>query len=216
MNAVTDNDVLFKVACYGLLDEIIGEHRANEDDIGVLGAARFVIPQKIRRATLQGGSESAVERLLMFIDGAEELEPTDEEQQLAADLELCAQRCAVNLDTGESQLCAVSAMRLVKSLLTGDKRAIRAIEVLLDQETRLHAIRAKVWCLEQLVASALEANDQDVIRNAVCSEPAVDKTLTICFSCSSATGAQAEAVLAGLRSYIGDLRTQATRVLAPS
>jgi hypothetical protein len=53
----------------------------------------------------------------------------------------------------------------------------------------------------------------ETLRTAICTEPMVDKTLTICFGCSSAS-TQRETVLEGLDSYIRALRSVATRILA--
>ena len=55
-----------------------------------------------------------------FVDTAQIIEPTEEEQLMAADFELAAQRAAVALDSGESQLCAVLIARALRLLLTGD------------------------------------------------------------------------------------------------
>ena len=53
------------------------------------------------------------------------LNPTPQEISLAANLEEAAAKCAVELDTGESQLVAILLQRSGPLLLTGDKRAIR-------------------------------------------------------------------------------------------
>ena len=71
---------------------------------------------------------------------------------MAADLEFRAQTTGLDLDVGESQLCAVLVMRMVPMLLTGDKRAISAIEHLFDLEPRIGWIAGRVYCLEQLFA----------------------------------------------------------------
>lgn len=98
-------------------------------------------------------------------------------------------------------------------LLTGDKRAITAMERLLDTELRLHDLCGRVRCLEQAFLCVLDRKDSEALRSAVCTEPTVDKALTICFGCSSPT-TQRETVLEGLASYIRALRTTAPRVLA--
>jgi len=59
----------------------------------------------------------------------------------------------------------------------------------------------------------LLSGDYRDIRNAICSEPTVDKTLTICFGCSSQDSNSAD-ILQGLDSYIGAIRASAARVLS--
>ncbi len=214
MTAVIDNDILTKGSCYGLLDELLSPVATASNPFGVLGAARFVVSKKISKKTLRKGIEAAIRNLYDFLSRAVVLEPTQDEQTMAAEFELAAQRAGVGLDAGESQLCAILISRLVPLLLTGDKRAVQAIEQLLDSESRLSALCGKTKCLEQLVLDLLAARiDSDMLRGAICEEIEIDKTLTICFSCKSHDGASRNHAEA-LQSYITDLRKRAPRVLA--
>jgi hypothetical protein len=213
MLTLIDNDVLFKGACYGLLQDLLGYVAPAVRRAGVLASSRFVIPKKITKGKLRGERSLAVQRLNDFLDQAEPLEPTVEEQQMAADLELWALKLGLALDAGESQLSTIFVKRVVSLLLTGDKRAIVAIEKLLDVESRLRPICGKVLCLEQIFVAATAGRDENNVRNAVCSEPDIDIALTICFSCHSESVPK-ESHSEGLQSYIEALRREATRVLA--
>lgn len=213
MRAVADNDILLKGACYGLLSALISTV-SGEGPVGVLGASRFVIPKRISRHGLRGNPAVAEAHFTDFLKKNEVVEPSADEQQMAAILEETAQRLSLNLDAGESQLVAILVARSLHCFLTGDKRAIASIDALLDSDSRLAPIIGKIRCLEQLITVALGTLDMD-LRSAICAEPSVDKTLTICFSCSSKDGDLAT-ILAGLASYIADLRTKASRVLVAS
>jgi hypothetical protein len=210
MNVLADNDILKKGSCFRLLDALVGAERAS---VGVLGESRFVLPKKIRKARLNGSPEDAIAELEAFIADAKIIEPTEEEQRFAAVLELLAQRQGLSFDSGESQLCAVLVTRGVPKLLTGDKRAITALERLLDLESRLEPARGRIQCLEQLVRILIDRIGVDGVRAAVCAEPNVDRALSICFSCGRDTCAR-ESVLEGLASYIRDVRDVSARVLA--
>jgi len=212
MEAVIDNDILFKGACYGLLDELLPANSSTMGPPGILGAARYVVTKKIKKGTLRTDTTTAIQRLEAFIGRAEVVEPTENEQLMAADFELAAQRAAVALDSGESQLCAVVIARALALLLTGDKRAIKAIERLLDADTRLRSLCGKIKCLEQLVLQSLSEESVSRLRAAICGEPDVDKALAICFSCKN-DGATLEGISEGLGSYISDLRAAAHQVL---
>ena len=216
MKAAIDNDILFKGACYGLLSQLIDGTDSGKEVVGVLGSARFVVGKKIEKSAIHGSRATALAIFLEFLKRSEALEPTPSEQGMAADLELAAQRLGINLDSGESQLCAILVYRVLPLLLTGDKRAIKAIEELVDADSRLTVIRAKIRCLEQIVHDALVGGSRDhaAFRTAVCAEPEVDKALTICFSCTSQTVTR-ESILEGLQSYIRSLRLDASRVLSP-
>lgn len=213
MNTLVDNDVLVKGACYGVLCELAASISGAPSSCGILGAARFVVPKAIDRQHLQRESALPREAFQEFLEQNQVVEPTSAEQELAAELEAEAQALALNLDAGESQLVAILVTRAVPSLLTGDKRAIVALEQLLEPMPHLQPLVGRVHCLEQAVRRLVESAGMDAVRSAVCAEPRIDKALTICFSCSSAA-ASPPSVAAGLESYIADVRASAERVLA--
>jgi len=213
MNTLVDNDVLVKGACYGVLGEFAASVSSTASRCGVLGAARFVVPKAISRQQLHGDAAVAGEVFQAFLDQNDIVEPTADEQELAAELESAAQALALNLDAGESQLAAIVVSRAVPALLTGDKRAIVAMEQLLETTPELQALAGRVHCLEQAVRRLVDAAGIDTIRPAICAEPRVDKALTICFSCASGQASQTS-VRTALDSYIADLRAAAPHVLA--
>lgn len=212
MMALVDNDILLKGACYRLLSQLVTVNRG-VDRVGYLGAARFVLSKKIRRANLRGDAVVVETELTDFLAGQDAIETTAEEQALAALLEATAQSLPVNLDTGESQLLAVLVLRAVPRLMSGDKRAIIAIERLLDAVEALAEATGKLTCLEQLVKYAVTMGDAALIQEAICKEPDVDRTLSVCFSCFSPERT-IEMVVEGLDSYISDLRQRAPRALS--
>lgn len=213
MNALVDNDVLFKGACYRLLSEFVSAIPCDTKATGVLGSAQFVLRRRIRMARLRSNVSEPLRCLMQFLADAQILEPTDGELQMAANLELMAQTLRVNLDSGESQLSAVLVTRNLPVLLTGDKRAIQAIEILLDADARLQAACGRIKCLEQIVKTLLSDATPTTLRAAICGEPDVDKALSICFSCKN-PDAGPDSFLEGLTSYINSLRASARRVLA--
>jgi hypothetical protein len=212
MTELLDNDVLLKGSCYGLLPQLIGVN-CEAPPIGYLAVARFVLIRKLKKVNLRGERSQAESRLLAFLADHESIEPTQKEQDLASELEASAQTLALPLDTGESQLLAILAIRQANRLLTGDKRAIAATEALLDSVPVLVAATGKLKCVEQLFRRAVEGGGIDAFRVAICGEPDVDRTLTICFQCSAAY-IEAPEVCAAFDSYINDLRRIAPRVLA--
>jgi hypothetical protein len=145
MKALVDNDILLKGAQYGLLFPFAEAIPGNDGPVGVLGAARYVVQDRLSRRSLE---DSAVQEFLRFLDENIELEPTPEEENIASAIESRAQRAGVDLDAGESQLCAVLISRAVSLFVTGDKRAICAIEVLFDAYEFLVGAAGRVLCLE--------------------------------------------------------------------
>ena len=103
MNAVVDNDIVHKGACYGILADIFQAHDNASGAIGTLGTARFVVSKRIKKVKLRRNETLALAELGKFLSRSVELTPTEDEQRLAAEFEFAAQQRAVNLDTGESQ-----------------------------------------------------------------------------------------------------------------
>jgi hypothetical protein len=206
---LVDNDVLIKGSAFALWDHFPPERLRS---FSVLGVARFVVRDAIarhRQIDDKGAAQAEWEALL---DLVEQLEPTEDERATATLLEEAANRSGLPLDVGESQLCAVAMHRAESVVLTGDKRAIVALEQLRGLVGELVALDGRMACLEQLLHVLMGIAGGLAIRSCVCSEAGVDRALSICFSCSSKD--EVEVDEAGLVSYIEHLRGQAPHLLA--
>ncbi len=209
-DVAVDNDVLIKAACYGFAAELDASR-----SLGVLGAARYVVPKRIDRMSLSGDRNVARTAALDLIARGSPLEPSSDELALAAAIETAAQRRGLQLDTGESQLAAMTLLREIAFLETGDKRAIRGFERLVDELAELRPLCGRLRCLEQIVSGCLNAVGPDTFAHAVCGEPDVDRTLSICFRCYSPPPQGRALDPDALDSYIADLRGSAPRLLVP-
>lgn len=210
VDAAVDNDILIKAACYRLQDALLGA------SFGVLGAARFVVAGRLARMPLTGERQGAQDAAADLIARSVDLEPSDAELILAAELETLAQRQGLELDAGESQLAVIVAGRDIRQLCTGDKRAIRALEQLLDSLPALAALAGRIRALEQLVDDLVgRVQNPDDIAKTICAEPTVDKALTICARCHTPPPDGPAIDRDGLASYISRLRTEAPRMLQP-
>jgi hypothetical protein len=210
--AAIDNDILLKGLCYDLLLDFLAAIPSSASHAGVLGAARYVVASRLRRANLSGDLGEVLRRLDGFFRKAVILEPTDEESRMAAEIEFAAQQENVELDIGESQLCAIVTSRQIPWIVTGDKRAIRALGALVSHVRPASGLIGKVICLEQLVLAMIVAGDANRIRDRVCGESKVDRSLAICFSCSDPL-AEPESWAEGLRSYVDELRRSGKQML---
>lgn len=142
-----DTDVLIKLAAYGLLDTIAHPGCAAGCDrrTGLVAAAAFVARKRLPRKAAD--PTGAVTRLEAFLAAAAALEPTADELALAAELEEAATRVGLDLDVGESQLCAIAVSRNRPVILTGDKRAIVAVEQLLNAVGAMIGLVRRMACL---------------------------------------------------------------------
>jgi hypothetical protein len=210
--AAIDTDFLNKGVCYGLMADLILVIPAASTDVGVLPFAKYVVRKLIRRTLSPERQEEALVRLDSVLVAAQSLEPTTDEARYAADLEYAAQEAKVDLDTGESILAAIVVMRGTPAFVTGDKRAIRALEVVLARRGESDRLRDRVAGLENLVHRLLTRGKAADIRTAICREPQIDGSLTQCFSCKS-NEVGPESWSEGLLSQINHLRGTAPSIM---
>lgn len=213
VDIAVDNDVLIKAVLYDLAGAFwppgdIGGR------LGVLGVARFVVTGRVRRAT--DCPEPALATVSTVLAAATALEPTRGELEMATAVEAAGQRRGLALDAGESQLIAMVIARGIEVLETGDKRAITGLEVLLDEIAELQPVCGRIRCLEQIVARCLDKGvTGDAIAQAICAQPDVDKTLSICCRCYSPPPQGHTLDPEALDSYITAIRDRAPRLLQP-
>lgn len=210
IDEAVDNDVVLKALrldCIAIFWPVLAS-------IGVLGAARFVVRERIRRDKLAEADPSIDDRVATLFEAVCELEPTSDELDLANGLEREAQRMALPLDAGESQLCALVAARGLALFTTGDKRAIESLEKMRGVAPWLDKLAGGIRCLEQLVAAVV--SDAALFAEfgpRVCAEPQADKTLSICFGCLGRSSPTASDVASCLDSYINAVRKSAPTLL---
>jgi hypothetical protein len=207
--SVVDNDVIIKLSSYDLLAElglVIGS------PVGILGTARFVVAGRLRKPGFLANAAAAESRFNAFLRGAAVIEPSNTEVELAKTIEDAAARAALPLHNGESQLCAIVALRQLEFLVTGDKAAITAAETIMPRLPSCSHLLGRFVCLEQLAAALASHLTHTTMRLRVCAERGADKTLTICYECSGASSAPFSAI--GLNSYIADLRANAPTMLS--
>lgn len=209
-----DVDVVMKLAAYGLLDVIAHPGCATDCSgrRGVIATTRFVARKRLRRKTAD--PESAQARLAAFLGDAVELEPTDDELGLAADIEAEAAIAGLELDSGESQLCAIAIARNTPALLTGDKRAIAAAEALLETVAGLAALTERIACLEQAMTLAVQRLGALPVRALVMAELGMDTAINICFQFTN-PAVDETFEPSGLSSYINSVRASAPTLLIP-
>ena len=212
MDAAVDNDLILKAVCYGLADEFWP--RAEGGNLGILGVARYVISDQIRRGTLNRTHADVRSDLDDLLEKCEALEPTEVEIALAAEVELCGQELGLALDNGESQLATIIVSRQIPLLETGDKRAIAGLEQVRHHLRAFEALRKRVRCLEQIAWRLVGDGDAfERISAAICAEQGVDKSLSVCFGCFGSAPADLATALEALDQYIRAVRETASEIL---
>jgi len=212
VKTVVDNDLILKSVSYGLADVFWPDGEPHS--IGILGAAKYVVGHEIARAGLKRGADVARSELSDFLGRCAELEPNDEEIELAAQIELCGQEHGLALDNGESQLAALVVMRDLPLLETGDKRAIAGLDGARPHLEALDHLRGRIRCLEQIARQVIEEDETfGSVSAGVCAEAAVDKSLSICFGCYADSPADRATVIEALDQYVREVRRSAPEML---
>lgn len=207
-----DNDVLFKVACFDLGNALAEDFR-NASPVR-LGVAVFVLRSKMKRSSKLKDKVSAEGRLNEIWNWAVEIEPNAGELELAAEIEGFAQLHNLPFDSGESLLLAILIKRGGGRLHTGDKRAIAVMPQIGQLVGQEKTLAGRIRCFEQILLSLLASLGAHDLTRGVCSEPDIDQASAICCRCASRAQPDAEAIAAGLRSYIEELRGRCGALLS--
>ena len=202
-----DVDVAWKVCAYGATKSFIDATGAKHAPPAMLYVSPFVLRSLAKR---QRGIDFAPDlnaQVDDLISKVALVSPTAQEIAFAEDLEERAALLCLEFDVGESQLLSVLVHRNAALLLTGDKRAIRAMHVL-----GVADIDGRIAALEQAVATMVLSDGLSPLRESVCANPRVDRAMTVCFVCSS-PAADPDDVTTALASYVNSLRAETGNLL---
>jgi len=103
------------------------------------------------------------------------------------------------IDPGEAVLLALLARDTANKLLTGDKRAIRALAA----NAAAKHFEGRLICIEQILDNALRLNGRDWFLANVCPNRSIDKAVSMILG--SRCDAQLEILNAGIQSYVNEL-----------
>jgi hypothetical protein len=190
-----DNDVILKLAQYGILEHLISLFPGPADLIALDSARYKLLPKRNRLELCK--TEEVAGRVEAFLDAAV---PASTEP---VDVELLERlNGSPGIDTGEALLFATAASADNARVLTGDKRALAGLGGLQDAYCS-QALAGKIIMLEALLQRFTQI-DPGHTQQAVRSNPTVDKALTNVFGVSEP--AAPDSVLAGLESYKGHVK----------
>ncbi|GAB5349059.1 hypothetical protein [Alteriqipengyuania sp. 357] len=202
---LVDNDIVFKLCAYGRQGYLVEE--SDWAPAHILPVSKFVLRDLAKKSRRIHDRAAVVAAVEVAVEGCAIVQPSEEALAFAAELEEAASDAALELDPGESQLLAILLLEDARWLLTGDKRAVAAIEYLCRDEAK-----GRIAALEHVLAALLALADANELRCAVCNEPSVDAAATACFACHS-PAVDAADVMAGLESYLRALRKIAPSIL---
>jgi hypothetical protein len=201
---IVDNDVVLKLAQYGLLREFESWAAENKIALERLGTCEYVLCRpKV------GASDEVREKIRQFCAHTAVLpEPTNAEI-----LQVLSASSAIN--DGEALIFEACCTNNDALCFTGDKRALCALTQSEDLAEIQHLLSCKVYCIEQILAELMNAVGFEILVDAVRGKPEVDSALTSIFG--RTVRADQSSVLEGLQSYYNAINvvTASGPLLAP-
>lgn len=198
---LVDNDVLIKLAHWGLLDHLPPSFDLGWHHVAALTSLRF----RARRCDTKLFKSPAVATdLAAHLEHTAEIPAGD-----AADLSRL--QGIVDLDAGEVELVAACLADPGALLITGDKRALSALANACPPDIAAR-LSGRVICLEQLLTLIALKTSFGLVINGVLQYLELDSTLR---SVVGPTGCTEPTFLAGMTSYISHLRGQTSELLQP-
>ncbi len=190
---LADNDIIHKLACCGLLQELLQWLGAPPAEIWVLPSMRFMLRKKLKTDT------AALAELNQFLLQVSDLP--------AADIHVL-DLFPLEMDVGERQMLAVLVSTPeVEHMVTGDKRALRLIgsmcatDAALDQRLE----DARVDCLESIMLALIDLFGFEAINAKAMRGLQSDKVLQASFGAKKLEVNSKEA----LAYYLSDIRRDA-------
>jgi hypothetical protein len=191
---LADNDIIQKLACCGLLRELLQWLKVPPAEVWVLPSMRFMLRRKLKNNLL---ALAEVEWFLKQVSDIPEADVT----RLAA--------LPAEMDVGERQMLAVLVdTPAVANLITGDKRALRLIGSLCANDPALlqRLTDARVDCLESVMLGLIDALGFEAVNQKVLQGLASDTVLKASFGLKKLE----RDAKATLRYYLDDVRKDAS------
>lgn len=195
MRLLIDVDALCKLAHWGLLQDLASLTDIPMQECTTLASARY---RALKAKTkLDGRVFRAVEAVDRVLEAIASMSPAIE----PATQSLGAFENVPDIDAGEAVLLASLVAVQEAKLLTGDKRALRALAALPPEQREPFA--GRVICVERVIESALDLWGLEVLRSRVCPWKKIDIAVDVIMG--SRCDAGEAAVRQALAVYIGEL-----------
>jgi len=207
-----DTDVLLKAAAFRLSAELCSL-LAPIGPPAILGLTHLIAAKQLNRISRIADKERARVELEKALALLGQLEPDDDEIALAAEISAAAQIRGLPLDSGEAQLMAILIHQELPLVVTGDKRALTSLSVLIRDGAVQGIATGRLVCFEQIIARLGELMDVGELRAKVCAEPGADGAMSIIFCCGRETWDSSQ-FTEGCASYIRHLREEIGGLLA--
>jgi len=181
------------------------------EDVFVLPSAKFKFRKDKRGRLSKLYTPQGLARAISFVEEAREAELPEDRSEYD-DLISAVQEDDLSIDS-EAFLFAATAGFDDFVLITGDKRAIKALWSASGCDSIKKRLAGRCRCFEQIVVLLIGAVGFEFIVIRISPALACDGVLRLCFS--NGSNSDPKTVLEGLASYIRDLRSHTGDLLSP-
>lgn len=196
---LVDNDVLIKLAHWGLLDHLPACFGLGWPQVSVLASLQF---RAVRRDTKLFRSSDVADELNGYLALTGEVPPGD-----AADMS-CLQGI-VDLDAGEVELIAACLADQEAILISGDKRALRALVGGCPPDIA-ERLCGRVVCLEQILTLIARRTSCATVVQGLLANRELDSVVRAVIGPGGCSDAQ---FLEGMNAYVAHLRGETSVLL---
>jgi hypothetical protein len=196
---LADNDIIHKLACCGLLQQWLQWLVVPPAEVWVLPSMRFVVRSKFK------DDQAAMTELDRFLTQVAHIPSADIES---------LERISSEMDVGERQMLAVLLCTPeAKHLVTGDKRALRLMGRLCEEDATLDQRlgQVQVDCLESIMLGLINTFGFELINAKATLGVKSDKVLQVSFGPKKS----AENSRQSLNYYLDDVRKSAPFLAKP-
>lgn len=197
MILLADNDIVLKLAQCDLIDSLDEILQVAADQILIPSTARFqLMPRSEQKALAKCGNAETITRLQRFLALASDV-------PVVQDLELLLTMSQIpDIDAGEQQLFATLASAADSTLLTGDKRALRAVLANRGQIAQVHAgLVDSVITFESALLLSLDVFGFPVLKQKLLACPKPDKMLQLVLRPDMSEAVLAECLVSYTREF---------------
>lgn len=190
---LADNDIIQKLACCGLLQELLQWLEVPPAEVWVLPSMRFMLRKKLKADAV---ALADLERFLLQVSDLPE-----------ADINMLA-LFPLEMDVGERQMLAILVNTPeVEHMVTGDKRALRLIGSMCANDPALdqRLNQARVDCLESIMLALIDKFGFELVNGKVLRGLKSDTVLQASFGAKKLETNSREA----LAYYLNDVRGDA-------
>jgi len=189
-----DVDAAAKLAHWQMLMVLPGLLQVGPTDCAVLTSLEFRAKKRIGSARPDKvfANKEAAEMAIQFAALAGRLDAVEPLAEL---------QDVPDIDPGEAVLLSAAIVDRRAVIITGDKRAIRAVAQLAPRLRE--KLAGRIMCLEQILLKALAIYGLEWLRDHVCISPRTERSALVIMG--SRCDAPIESVQAALSSYIGEM-----------